>query len=35
MIMNILKEALEYLRQNDYKTIEGIIERQNEISTEI
>ncbi len=33
--LKIRKESLEYLRQNGYKTIDDIIERQNEIPTEI
>lgn len=34
-ILKVRKESLEYLRQNGYKTIDDIIERQNEIPTEI
>ena len=33
--LKVRKESLEYLRQNGYKTIDDIIERQNEIPTEI
>ena len=33
--LKIRKESLEYLRQNGYKTIDDIIERQNDIPTEI
>lgn len=33
--LKVRKESLEYLRQNGYKTIDNIIERQNEIPTEI
>ena len=33
--LKIRKESLEYLRQNGYNTIDDIIERQNEIPTEI
>ena len=33
--LKIRKESLEYLRQNGYKTIDDIIERQNEIPAEI
>ena len=33
--LKIRKESLEYLRQNGYKTIDDIIERLNEIPTEI
>ena len=34
-ILKVRKESLEYLRQNGYKTIDDIIEKQNEIPTEI
>ena len=34
-ILKVRKESLEYLRQNGFKTIDDIIERQNEIPTEI
>lgn len=33
--LKVRKDSLEYLRQNGYKTIDDIIERQNEIPTEI
>ena len=33
--LKVRKESLEYLRQNGYKTIDDIIERQNEIPNEI
>lgn len=33
--LKVRKESLKYLRQNGYKTIDDIIERQNEIPTEI
>ena len=33
--LKVRKESLEYLRQNGYKTIDDIIERQNDIPTEI
>lgn len=33
--LKVRKESLEYLRQNGYKTIDDIIERQNKIPTEI
>ena len=33
--LKVRKGSLEYLRQNGYKTIDDIIERQNEIPTEI
>ena len=33
--LKVRKESLEYLRQNGYKTIDDIIEKQNEIPTEI
>lgn len=33
--LKVRKESLEYLRHNGYKTIDDIIERQNEIPTEI
>ena len=33
--LKVRKESLEYLRQNGYNTIDDIIERQNEIPTEI
>lgn len=33
--LKVRKESLEYLRQNGFKTIDDIIERQNEIPTEI
>ena len=33
--LKVRKESLEYLRQNGYKTIDNIIERQNDIPTEI
>lgn len=33
--LKVRKESLEYLRQNGYKTIDDIIERQNEIPAEI
>lgn len=33
--LKVRKESLEYLSQNGYKTIDDIIERQNEIPTEI
>ena len=33
--LKVRKESLEYLRQNGYKSIDDIIERQNEIPTEI
>ena len=33
--LKVRKESLEYLRQNGYKTIDDINERQNEIPTEI
>ncbi len=33
--LKIRKESLEYLRKNGYKTIDDIIERQNDIPTEI
>lgn len=33
--LKVRKKSLEYLRQNGYKTIDDIIERQNEIPTEI
>ena len=33
--LKVRKETLEYLRQNGYKTIDDIIERQNEIPIEI
>ena len=33
--LKVRKESLEYLRQNGYKTINDIIERQNDIPTEI
>ncbi len=33
--LKVRKESLEYLRQNGYETIDDIIERQNEIPTEI
>ena len=33
--LKVHKKSLEYLRQNGYKTIDDIIERQNEIPTEI
>ena len=32
--LKIRKESLEYLRQNGYKTIDDIIERQNDIPME-
>lgn len=33
--LKVRKESLEYLRQNGYETVDDIIERQNEIPTEI
>lgn len=33
--LKVRKESLEYLRKNGYKTIDDIIERQNDIPTEI
>ena len=33
--LKVRKESLEYLRQNGYNTIDDIIEKQNEIPTEI
>lgn len=33
--LKVRKESLEYLRQNGFKTIDDIIDRQNEIPTEI
>ena len=33
--LKVRKESSEYLRQNGYNTIDDIIERQNEIPTEI
>ena len=33
--LKVRKESLEYLRQNGYNTIDDIIERQNDIPTEI
>ena len=33
--LKVRKESLEYLRQNGYKTSDDIIEKQNEIPTEI
>lgn len=33
--LKVRKESLEYLRQNGFKTIDDVIDRQNEIPTEI
>lgn len=33
--LKVRKESLEYLRKNGYKTIDDIIERQNDIPAEI
>ena len=33
--LKVREETLEYLRQNGFKTIDDIIEKQNEIPTEI
>lgn len=33
--LKVRKESLEYLRENGYKIIDDIIERQNEIPTKI
>ena len=33
--LKVRKESLEYLRTNGFKTIDDIIDRQNEIPTEI